>query len=111
MRLAAAQMLRGVVQRRGFATTARRLDSYAFIGLGQMGYQMAKNLQSKLQPSDKVSLYDINSDAMKRLQAEMKAASTGAAVELAASALDASKEAVRLLRLPNPGPSHKISPH
>ncbi|PQK08328.1 hypothetical protein BB8028_0001g04050 [Beauveria bassiana] len=103
MRLAAAQMLRGVVQRRGFATTARRLDSYAFIGLGQMGYQMAKNLQSKLQPSDKVSLYDINSDAMKRLQAELKAASTGAAVELAASALDASKEADTVITvLPEP---------
>ncbi|OAA49034.1 3-hydroxyacid dehydrogenase/reductase [Beauveria brongniartii RCEF 3172] len=96
MRLAAAQMLRGAVQRRGFATTARRLDNYAFIGLGQMGYQMAKNLQSKLQPSDKVSLYDINGDAMKRLQAEMKADSTGAAVELAASAHDASKEAPTL---------------
>lgn len=26
----------GLVQRRGFASTARRLDHYAFVGLGQM---------------------------------------------------------------------------
>ncbi|TQW00492.1 hypothetical protein V2A60_001571 [Cordyceps javanica] len=103
MRLVAAQMLRGAAQRRGFATTPRRLDNYAFVGLGQMGYQMAKNLQSKLKPSDKISLYDINGDAMKSLQAEMKAASDGAAVELAASAHDASKEADTVITvLPEP---------
>lgn len=36
MRTVAAQMLRGAAQRRGFATTPRRLDNYAFVGLGQM---------------------------------------------------------------------------
>lgn len=56
---------------------------------------MAKNLQSKLSPSDKISIFDINPQAMKGLETEMKAASMGAAVELAASALDASKDAVR----------------
>lgn len=54
---------------------------------------MAKNLQSKLQPTDKIALYDINADAMKSLEVEMKAGS-GAAVELSASAHDAAKEAV-----------------
>lgn len=59
---------------------------------------MAKNLQSKLKPSDKISLYDINGDAMKKLETEMKeASSNGAAIELAASAHDAAKEAVRSL--------------
>jgi hypothetical protein len=81
-------------QRRGFACTARRLDTYGFVGLGQMGYQMAKNLQSKLGPADKVSIFDINAQAMQSLEAEMKMASSGAAVELAASALEACKEAV-----------------
>lgn len=55
---------------------------------------MAKNLQSKLKPSDKVSIFDINPESMKGLETEMKAASNGAQVELSASAFDASKDAV-----------------
>lgn len=55
---------------------------------------MAKNLQSKLKPTDKVSIFDVNPEAMKSLETEMKAASNGATVELAASAFDASKDAV-----------------
>lgn len=55
---------------------------------------MAKNLQSKLKPSDKVAIFDVNTTALEGLSAEMKAASSGAAVEVAASAHDASKEAV-----------------
>lgn len=35
MRVAVTR-LGGLVQRRGFASTSRRLDNYAFIGLGQM---------------------------------------------------------------------------
>lgn len=55
---------------------------------------MARNLQSKLQPGDKVSIFDVNPQAMKNLETEMKAASQGAKVELAASAFEASKDAV-----------------
>lgn len=55
---------------------------------------MAKNLQSKLSSSDKVSIFDINPESMKGLETEMKQSSTGATVELAASAFDASKDAV-----------------
>jgi 3-hydroxyisobutyrate dehydrogenase len=58
---------------------------------------MAKNLQSKLKPSDKVSIFDINTDSMKGLEKEMKATSSGAQVELVASAFDASKDAVSLI--------------
>lgn len=58
---------------------------------------MAKNLQSKLSPSDRVSIFDINPQAMTGLETEMKARSTGAAVQLAASALDAAKDAVSLI--------------
>ena len=56
---------------------------------------MARNLQSKLQPSDKISIFDVNPESMKGLETEMKAVATGAKVELAASAFDASKDAVR----------------
>lgn len=57
---------------------------------------MARNLQSKLKPTDKVSIFDVNASAMEGLSAEMKAAASGATVELAASAHDASKGAVSL---------------
>jgi 3-hydroxyisobutyrate dehydrogenase len=58
---------------------------------------MAKNLQSKLQATDRVSIFDINPEAMKALQNDMKAAASGAKVELAPSAWAASKEAVSVL--------------
>lgn len=82
--------------RRAFSTSPRRLDNYAFIGLGQMGFQMARNLQSKLSPSDTVRLYDINREAAEKLAQAMRAQPAGgAAVRLAESAADAVKEAVR----------------
>lgn len=59
---------------------------------------MAKNLQSKLKPTDKVSIFDINEEAVRRLEIEMKAGSNGAGVEVAASAFDASKHAVSFTR-------------
>lgn len=55
---------------------------------------MAKNLQSKLKSTDKVSVFDINPQAMKSLESDVKAVSGGAKVELAPSAWAASKEAV-----------------
>ena len=62
---------------------------------------MAKNLQSKLQPCDRISIFDVNPQSMQGLETEMKAASQGAAVELAASTFDASKDAVSTDLLPS----------
>jgi len=82
---------------RAFSSTAHRLDTYGFIGLGQMGYQMARNLQSKLRPSDTVRLFDINRGAMRKLAAEMQTSQAGgAAVVLADSAEAASTEAASI---------------
>ncbi|KAB5576386.1 NAD binding domain of 6-phosphogluconate dehydrogenase-domain-containing protein [Coniochaeta sp. 2T2.1] len=91
-------------QRAAFSTTPRRLDNYAFIGLGQMGFQMARNLQSKLSPSDTVRIYDINKDAMEKLGQEMRAnKGGGAAVRLAETAADAAKDAdTTITCLPEP---------
>lgn len=56
---------------------------------------MAKNLQSKLPPSDTIKLFDINSDAINRLAGEMRSSQTGgAAVETSSNVHDAAKEAV-----------------
>ncbi|KAI0890262.1 putative 3-hydroxyisobutyrate dehydrogenase G6G8.5 [Annulohypoxylon maeteangense] len=93
-------------QQRAFSTTPKRLESYGFVGLGQMGYQMAKNLQSKLSSNDSVSLFDINNDATKRLAEEMKASQIGgAAVEISHSANDAAKNSDIVITV-LPEPSH-----
>ncbi|KAI0523646.1 NAD binding domain of 6-phosphogluconate dehydrogenase-domain-containing protein [Xylaria bambusicola] len=93
-------------QQRAFSASSTRLHSYGFIGLGQMGYQMAKNLQSKLSPSDSVRLFDINKDAMHRLAEDMRTSqSGGAVVELADNVADAAKDADTLITV-LPEPSH-----
>ncbi|KAI0460138.1 NAD binding domain of 6-phosphogluconate dehydrogenase-domain-containing protein [Xylaria acuta] len=93
-------------QRRAFSASLRRLDRYGFIGLGQMGYQMAKNLQSKLSPSDSVRLFDINKDAMYRLAEDMRTSQAGGAVvELAENVAEAAREADTVITV-LPEPSH-----
>lgn len=62
-----------------------------------MGYQMAKNLQSRLSPSDSIHLFDINKDAVHRLAKEMEVSQAGGAtVKVAESVSDAAKDAVSL---------------
>ncbi|KAI0442573.1 NAD binding domain of 6-phosphogluconate dehydrogenase-domain-containing protein [Xylaria telfairii] len=93
-------------QQRAFSTSSRRLDRYGFIGLGQMGYQMAKNLQSKLSPADSVRLFDINKDAMHKLAEDMRASQAGGAVvEIAENVGEAAKEADTVITV-LPEPSH-----
>lgn len=61
---------------------------------------MARNLQTKLPPSDSLKIFDINREAMQKLAGEMAAAQAGgASVALADSAADASKEAVSVFSL------------
>ncbi|KAK0715494.1 putative 3-hydroxyisobutyrate dehydrogenase G6G8.5 [Lasiosphaeris hirsuta] len=90
--------------RRTFSVTSRRLDNYAFIGLGQMGYQMARNLQSKLAPTDTIRLFDINKGAAETLAQEMKTQQAGgAAAQVADTAAKASREADTVITcLPEP---------
>ncbi|KAI1432214.1 NAD binding domain of 6-phosphogluconate dehydrogenase-domain-containing protein [Xylaria sp. CBS 124048] len=96
------------VQRRDFSASSRRSDVYAFIGLGRMGFPMAKNLQSKLSPSDSVRLFDINTETMTLLAEEFKtskvkgAAVKGAAVQVTGSLSDAVRGADTVITaLPN----------
>ncbi|KAJ0162010.1 putative 3-hydroxyisobutyrate dehydrogenase, mitochondrial [Colletotrichum tanaceti] len=95
-----------VVQRRGFATTPRRLESYGFIGLGQMGYQMAKNLRAKLSPADEIRIFDINKTAVANLAKEMgQSQVSGAKVAVVETARDAAIEADTVITV-LPEPSH-----
>ncbi|KAK4126425.1 hypothetical protein N657DRAFT_567530 [Parathielavia appendiculata] len=91
-------------QRRAFSSSSRLLDNYAFIGLGQMGYQMARNLQAKLPPSDTIRVFDINKAAAEKLAQEMKAQQAGgAAAQVATSAGDAARDADAVITcLPEP---------
>ncbi|KAK3987631.1 6-phosphogluconate dehydrogenase [Cladorrhinum sp. PSN332] len=96
--------VQAMAQRRAFSSSPRRLDNYAFIGLGQMGYQMARNLQSKLAPTDTIRLFDINTSAAEKLAQEMKTQQAGGAVaEVSASVVDAAREADTVIScLPEP---------
>lgn len=70
---------------------------------------MAKNLQAKLLPTDSLSLFDINREAVQRLAGEMETASSeGASVAMASSAADASQDAVRMHAFIYPEPFHMM---
>lgn len=51
---------------RFFRTSASRLTSYGFIGLGEMGQHMARHIFSKLDKTDKLYVYDINPTASEK---------------------------------------------
>ena len=69
---------------------------------------MARNLQSKLAPSDTIRVYDINKAAAEKLVEEMKAQQAGgAAAQVARNAGDAAREAVCVISsLSSPTPFH-----
>jgi 3-hydroxyisobutyrate dehydrogenase len=95
-----------LTSRRAFSSAPRRLASYGFIGLGQMGYQMAKNLQAKLPSHDSIRLFDINKDATHRLAEEMQVSSPGGAtVKLVQNVADAAMDADTVITV-LPEPSH-----
>ncbi|KAK6852373.1 3-hydroxyisobutyrate dehydrogenase [Apiospora arundinis] len=102
--LVAGCLRRTQVSKRAFASSSRRLEKYGFIGLGQMGYQMAKNLQAKLAPSDSIRIFDINQSSVRRLAEDMKSAQTGGAVVTTAeTANDAARDSDTVITcLPEP---------
>ncbi|EYE96357.1 6-phosphogluconate dehydrogenase C-terminal domain-like protein [Aspergillus ruber CBS 135680] len=95
---------------RDFSTSLKRDASWGFIGLGQMGYCMAKNLRAKIPATDTLVIRDVNEDAMKRFMEEARetANSAGAAedtykVEIAGCAREvAEKSTVTISSLPEP---------
>ncbi|KAL1888408.1 hypothetical protein Cpir12675_006189 [Ceratocystis pirilliformis] len=95
-------------QKRFFSRTGGRLASYGFIGLGQMGYQMAGNLQAKLSPSDQLCVFDIDLKIMQKFAAECKknsSISAGARVGVAENAPGAVRDADFVITV-LPEPTH-----
>jgi len=93
------------VSRRSFSSTIGRQAQWGFIGLGQMGFNMARNLQAKLPSTDTLRVYDINEESVKRFTNETKALSSGAQVEAAAGVREASENSETIITV-LPEPSH-----
>lgn len=75
-----------------------RIDQHSNPDSVLQGYQMARNLQAKLAPTDSVRLFDLNKDAVQRLATEMRTSQTGgAAVEVAENVNEAARDSVCLL--------------
>ncbi|PPJ56658.1 hypothetical protein CBER1_01763 [Cercospora berteroae] len=62
----AVSSVAGPTSRRSFATARRLQDSYGFIGLGRMGYPMAKNLRTKIKKDDTLFIHDVNEQVTKQ---------------------------------------------
>ncbi|KAH7063333.1 NAD binding domain of 6-phosphogluconate dehydrogenase-domain-containing protein [Macrophomina phaseolina] len=52
-----------LVTRRCFSTSPANQATWGFIGLGRMGYPMAKNLRAKLPKNDTLVVHDVNTKA------------------------------------------------
>ncbi|KAL5596733.1 hypothetical protein BROUX41_006575 [Berkeleyomyces rouxiae] len=92
-------------QVRWISRSSARLANYGFIGLGQMGFQMARNLQSKLSASDNLAVFDVNASATQTFCEGVDTQSPvgGATTRVAASVFDAAKDAdVVITVLPEP---------
>jgi len=63
---------------------------------GKIGYNMARNLQAKLPPSDTLRVFDINTESIQKFAKETKASGSGAAVKIAATAREAAEDSVSL---------------
>merc|ERR1712000_450144 len=101
----AAPLIRSAIQfqRRSFSVSNARQAQYGFIGLGQMGYNMARNLQAKLPSTDTIRVYDINAESVDRFANDTKALSTGASVQVAATAREAAEDSETTITvLPEP---------
>ncbi|EXJ84683.1 3-hydroxyisobutyrate dehydrogenase [Capronia epimyces CBS 606.96] len=55
---------------RQFSSSASREASWGFIGLGAMGYPMAKNLRAKIPEGDTLTVFDVNSASLEQFAQE-----------------------------------------
>lgn len=62
-RISSAVPATRLTTRRCFSTTPANQAVWGFIGLGRMGYPMAKNLRAKLPKDDTLVIHDVNTNA------------------------------------------------
>jgi len=61
---------------RCFSSSPKQSTAWGFIGLGAMGYPMAKNLRTKIPASDLLTIYDVNSSATAKFVEEVGVAAS-----------------------------------
>ncbi|KAK6531512.1 hypothetical protein TWF281_008313 [Arthrobotrys megalospora] len=79
--------------------------SWGFVGLGQMGYPMARNLRAKIPATDSMTIYDINESATSQFVEEANGAGAGASVTIAKSLQDVSRDSDTVITM-LPQPKH-----
>ncbi|KAK4645233.1 hypothetical protein QC761_001090 [Podospora bellae-mahoneyi] len=79
------------------STMSSPKDTVAFIGLGVMGYPMARNLRAGLGSDKTLLICDVNTDALERFMAEVSVLGRGP-VRIAQNGFEAAKQAVRCHR-------------
>jgi len=92
-------------QSRGFSVSANSRAQWGFIGLGRMGYNMAKNLQSQLPANDILLINDINTDATERFMEEVQSRGGGATVKVTTSVREAAENSETVITV-LPEPAH-----
>ncbi|PWY89838.1 hypothetical protein BO70DRAFT_285107 [Aspergillus heteromorphus CBS 117.55] len=95
--------------RRAFSSSLRRDATWGFIGLGQMGFFMAKNLRAKIPAEDTLIIRDVNEESTARFVSETsevaKSSGAGDKVVIAQTARElAERSTVIITSLP--GPQH-----
>ncbi|KAH8821885.1 3-hydroxyisobutyrate dehydrogenase [Xylogone sp. PMI_703] len=89
---------------RKFTTSAFRQTTYGFVGLGAMGYPMAKNILAKAAPEDRLVVYDTNIETTKRFAKEaMVSTSNKEKVTVALTPVEAAAQSETIITvLPTP---------
>jgi len=84
---------------RHFSQSAARDASWGFIGLGAMGYPMAKNLRAKIPEGDTLTIFDLNSASVEKFSQE----ATPSGVVVAKSPREVAEKADNIISaLPEP---------
>lgn len=75
----------------GYVHATLSIASFAKVTIG---YNMARNLQTKLPTSDTMKVYDINPEKVERFANDTKALTSGATVEAVSTVRDAAEDSV-----------------
>lgn len=93
---------RRLPSQRLFSTSQRRDATWGFIGLGQMGYPMARNLRANIPASDTLIVHDVNEQAMRQFADEAKTTGAGAVETTDSPRILAEKSVNIITSLPRP---------
>lgn len=94
LRSSIARTLTALQRQRLFSSSSNSRATWGFIGLGRMGYPMARNLRLKIPADDSLVIFDVNQSASKKFLEEMGSAASGGVV-VADSVSDVAEKSVR----------------